>query len=120
LAITSNPRYESARLGEAQVAAWLQSQGFQVIATNFRRKALELDLIASKRRELLFIEVKVRKGIVEDWQQLVPPRKLAALWRGVSHFLSEHPEYGDYTVHLGLALVQKGITWMRLPMETGI
>jgi len=56
---------------------------------------------------------------VDDWQQLIPPRKLSALWRGAAHFLWEHPEYYGFTAHLGLALVSEAegssITWMRLP-----
>jgi Holliday junction resolvase-like predicted endonuclease len=63
--------------------------------------------------------VKTRKGQVDDWQQLVPPRKLAALWRGSARFQHEHPQYSDYTKHLGLALVRENqggsIAWMRLP-----
>lgn len=121
LAITLPLRYKRARRGEALVAAWLSHRGFHVIAQNFRRKSLELDLVATKGRELLIIEVKTRKGHVDDWQHLIPPRKLAALWRGSARFLQEHPEFWDYTMHLGLALVSEGrgesIAWMRLPEE---
>jgi putative endonuclease len=121
LAITLPLRYKRARRGEALVADWLSHRGFHVIAQNFRRKSLELDLVAVKGRELLIIEVKTRKAQVDDWQHLIPPRKLAALWRGSARFLYEHPEYGDYTVHLGVALVLEGreesIAWMRLPGE---
>jgi putative endonuclease len=119
LAITLPQRYKRARRGEALVAAWLSHRGFHVIAQNFRRKSLELDLVATKGRELLIIEVKTRKAQVDDWQHLIPPSKLAALWRGSARFLEEHPNYSDYTIHLGLALVeekeQQTITWMRLP-----
>jgi Holliday junction resolvase-like predicted endonuclease len=105
------------------VAQWLSQRGFLIISQNFRRKALELDLVAVKGRELLIIEVKTRARPMEDWQQLIPPRKLSALWRGAARFLWEHPEYSDHTVHLGLALVAEGtgssIAWMRLPAEDG-
>lgn len=124
LAITLPLRYKRARRGEALVAEWLSQHGFQVIAQNFRRKSLELDLVAIKGRELLIIEVKTRSRAVDDWQHLIPPRKLSALWRGSAHFLWEYPEYSDYTVHLGLALVSEGmestIDWMRLPAGPGI
>lgn len=119
LVITLPLRYKRARRGEALVADWLSHRGFHVIAQNFRRKSLELDLVATKGCELLIIEVKTRKGHVDDWQHLIPPRKLAALWRGSARFLQEHPKYCAYTIHLGLALVEEkdrqSITWMRLP-----
>jgi Holliday junction resolvase-like predicted endonuclease len=113
--ITSLKTYERARQGETEVAQWLTQHGFRLIARNFRRRSLELDLVACKDHDLLIIEVKTRSDPVDDWQQLIPPRKLQALWRGIERFLLEHPEYLDYTVHLGLALVAKGIQWMRLP-----
>ncbi len=103
------------------MAAWLAERGYQVIAQNFRRKSLELDLVAIKGRELLIIEVKTRNAPIDDWQHLIPPRKLAALWRGSARFLMEYPDYCDYTVHLGLALVEEkgqSITWMRLPANS--
>ncbi|HET9238745.1 MAG TPA: YraN family protein [Oligoflexus sp.] len=119
LVITLPLRYKRARRGEALVAAWLSHRGFHVIAQNFRRKSLELDLVAVKGRELLIIEVKTRSAPIDDWQHLIPPRKLAAIWRGSDRFLNEHPEYMDYTIHLGLALVTEKcgvpVAWMRLP-----
>jgi putative endonuclease len=122
LAITLPLRYKRARRGEALVADWLSHRGFRVIAQNFRRKSLELDLVATKGRDLLIIEVKTRKAQVDDWQHLIPPRKLAALWRGSARFLQEHPTYHEYTMHLGLALVTEknsvSIAWMRLPTVT--
>ncbi len=103
------------------MAQWLSQRGFHIISQNFRRKALELDLVAVKGRELLIIEVKTRGRDMDDWQQLIPPRKLSALWRGSARFLWEYPEYSEHTVHLGLALVSEGtrpsIAWMRLPAE---
>jgi Holliday junction resolvase-like predicted endonuclease len=123
LVITLPLRYKRARRGEALVAEWLSQHDFQVIAQNFRRKSLELDLVAIKGRDLLIIEVKTRSTAVHDWQHLIPPRKLSALWRGSARFLWEHPEYCDYTVHLGLALVTEkktaSINWMRLPPGAG-
>jgi Holliday junction resolvase-like predicted endonuclease len=123
-AITLQPRYKRGRRGEDLVSAWLSQRGYQILAANFRRKSLELDLVASKGRQLLIIEVKTRRTKVDDWQQLIPPRKILALWRGSARFLWEHPEYCDFTVHLGLALVLEAgdpsITWIRLPTEPEI
>lgn len=123
-AITLPPRYKRGRRGEELVSAWLSQRGFYILAANFRRPSFELDLVACKGRELLIIEVKTRRIAVDDWQQLIPPRKLSALWRGAERFLWEHPEYGDFTKHLGLALVSEAkastITWMRLPARPEI
>jgi Holliday junction resolvase-like predicted endonuclease len=49
------------RAGEASAKAWLQAQGYQVLAERFRRRngvAGEIDLIVIRDATLSFVEVK--------------------------------------------------------------
>ena len=48
--------------GEEQAAAFVQGQGYQVLACRWRCRYGELDLIAENERFLCFIEVKLRKN----------------------------------------------------------
>ena len=48
--------------GEAQARQYLQHQGYHLIAQNFSCKYGEIDLIVSKGRLLVFVEVKQRAG----------------------------------------------------------
>ncbi len=48
-------------LGEAQAAAYLQQQGYQIIMRNFRTKIGEIDIIVSKNNCLYFVEVKKQR-----------------------------------------------------------
>lgn len=48
--------------GEAIAAAWLEEHGYRVLDRNFRTRFGEIDLIARQGRELVFIEVKTRRG----------------------------------------------------------
>ena len=48
--------------GEALAAQYLQKKRFKIIATNFRTRFGEIDLIAANRRYLVFVEVKLRKS----------------------------------------------------------
>lgn len=53
-------------LGEELVAKFLMKRGFTVIDRNFRRKWGELDVIATRRNVLHFVEVKsVSKGVFD-------------------------------------------------------
>ena len=48
--------------GEACAAAYLQKKGYRIVAKNFRTRYGELDLIATKGKYLVFVEVKTRKN----------------------------------------------------------
>lgn len=50
------------RWGERQARLYLEAEGYVIIATNFRRRAGEIDLVAIDGDELVFVEVKTRRG----------------------------------------------------------
>ncbi len=50
------------RSGERFAAGWLEARGFRIVERNWRCAAGELDLIAERDGELVFVEVKTRRG----------------------------------------------------------
>ena len=48
--------------GEALAAQYLQKKRYMIVATNYRCRFGEIDLIAANRKHLLFVEVKLRKS----------------------------------------------------------
>ena len=48
--------------GEKLATDFLKSKGYRVIATNYRYKHAEVDIIAIAEDLLVFIEVKTRSG----------------------------------------------------------
>jgi len=48
--------------GEEQAAQFLRKQGLKILARNYRTPVGEIDIIASSKHELLFVEVKTRRG----------------------------------------------------------
>ncbi|MGH9135479.1 MAG: YraN family protein [Acidimicrobiales bacterium] len=49
--------------GEAAVAAWYESQGYEVLARNWSCRDGELDLIVRRARTIAFCEVKTRSSL---------------------------------------------------------
>lgn len=49
------------RAGEAYTADWLQKQGYQILARNWRCRYGEVDIIAQKGDTVAFVEVKTRR-----------------------------------------------------------
>ncbi len=50
------------RLGEDAAAEYLKSQGYRVLECNYKNKIGEIDIIAQKGEDLVFVEVKTRSS----------------------------------------------------------
>lgn len=55
---------ETGKQGENQAVAFLKKAGYTVLATNWRYKHLEIDIIAQDKKELVIAEVKTRASNV--------------------------------------------------------
>ena len=55
---------ELGKKGEDVAAKYLNDKGFKVLALNARFRTGEIDIVASKKGELHFVEVKSRKSVV--------------------------------------------------------
>ena len=58
----SSNRTAEGRGGEELAACYLRAMGYQIYFRNFRCRFGELDIVARRNRELLFVEVKTRSG----------------------------------------------------------
>ena len=82
------------RLGEAFAKKYLQRQGYKIVAERFRTGFGEIDLVASRRDTLLFVEVKARHSrIFGDALEAVTPKKLRHFQKAVTVFLRAQPQY---------------------------
>ncbi len=50
------------RLGEDAAAEYLKSNGYKILKCNYKNKMGEIDIIASKGEDLVFVEVKTRSS----------------------------------------------------------
>ena len=57
-----NSRADLGRWGERQARLHLEAEGYGIAATNFRCRAGEIDIVAIDGDELVFVEVKTRRG----------------------------------------------------------
>lgn len=76
-------RARTARRGEALAALFLRLKGYMIEARNWRCALGEIDLVATDRDTLVFVEVKTRAsrsaGLPEEAVTAVKRRRLVAL-----------------------------------------
>jgi putative endonuclease len=81
---------ELGKKGEDFAADHLQKQGYSILARNFRfGKIAEIDIVAMKGKEIVFVEVKTRaSNYLNKASIMVPRQKQRQIMKAASHFLT--------------------------------
>lgn len=76
--------------GEEQAVQYLRRQGLKILERNYRTPVGEIDIIARSKKELLFVEVKTRRGTGFGLpQEAVGLRKQQQIIRTAQWYLKE-------------------------------
>ncbi|PJE58080.1 MAG: YraN family protein [Candidatus Portnoybacteria bacterium CG10_big_fil_rev_8_21_14_0_10_36_7] len=76
------------KLGEDLASQFLENQGYQIIDKNFFTRYGEIDLIAQKGNEVLFLEVKTRSSSLYGYpEQAVDAKKIKHLLEAIKLYL---------------------------------
>lgn len=96
--------YHAGLSAEESVARDYTTRGYSIEARRFRRKSGEIDLIARKGAEVIFIEVKKSKTHASAAAAL-SDRQLARIFATASEFLATEPSGQDTPSRIDVALV---------------
>ena len=79
--------------GERVAAAHLEAKGYRVLATNFRVREGEVDIVAERGGVVAFVEVKTRRGdAMGSAVESVDARKAERLLLAAEAFAQERPD----------------------------
>lgn len=80
--------------GEALAIDFLLQQGYQVLHKNWRYSYYEIDIIATKKEKLHFVEVKMRSSASFGYpEENVTKKKFRKLLNAADEFLYQHQQY---------------------------
>lgn len=83
------------RRGEQLARDWLEGAGYRILEANCRTSSGELDLVAEEGGELVFVEVKSRRGdAFGSPLEAVDRRKQARIIRCAREYLSRRRSHG--------------------------
>jgi putative endonuclease len=89
-----DPRRALGAAGEARAAAFLETQGYRILARKVRAGGVEIDLVAARGRRVVFVEVKSRSSpSAFAAEEAVDFRKRARLVRGAAAWLAQQPRH---------------------------
>lgn len=77
--------------GEQIAADYITKNGFNVLERNYRYKRAEIDIIALKDDQLIFVEVKSRNGTFFGYpEEAVDERKAEMIMMAANHYIFEN------------------------------
>ena len=79
------------RTGERLAAEALTQRGYCILEQNYRCRHGEIDLVAEEGQDLVFVEVKTRRGVAYGLpEEAITARKRQKLREVASHYLDAH------------------------------
>lgn len=83
------------RRGEDLARRFLEQAGYRILVANYRTRAAELDLVAEEGGELVFIEVKSRRGdLFGSALEAVDRRKQGKIVLAAREYLARERAHG--------------------------
>ncbi|MDQ3541341.1 MAG: YraN family protein [Chloroflexota bacterium] len=99
------------RNGERLAQTFLESLGYRFVARNWHCASGELDLIMLDGNELVFVEVKTRRGERSGRAgEAVSPSKATKLLRAAEWFIAQHAEHHDRVWRCDLVAITMSVS----------
>ena len=90
---------QTGKLGEAIAEEYLQKKGYKILEQNYRTKYAEIDLIARQGKELVFVEVRTKRGeLFGTPEESLNKRKLRKLWLNARSYAARKGWQGAYRI----------------------
>ena len=104
--MSPTPRRRLGDRGEERARRFLEAKGYAFLAANWRCAAGELDLVMRDGDEVVFVEVKLRRGeAMGRAEEAVSSAKGRRLLASGEWFLADRPDLGDAIWRIDLVAI---------------
>jgi putative endonuclease len=106
------------RRGEDIAARFLEQHGYSILDRNWRCRQGEIDLVARDGSELVFVEVRTRRGTaMGSPEESITPRKQARLVAVASAYIQQHDfQEGSWRIDVVAVAVDRSGAVVRLSL----
>lgn len=85
------------KAGERHARLLLEAQGYTFVAANWHCRAGEIDLVMVRENDLVFVEVKTRRGDrAGRAEEAISPGKAQRMLDSAEWFVADHPEFQEH------------------------
>ncbi len=103
----SGNRQKIGKVGEQKAHSFLLEKKYQIIETNWRCLKCEIDIIASKNKELIFIEVKTRTNTIISEENLISIPQQKRIIYAADYYIKKNKI--DLNVRFDLIFVERAL-----------
>ena len=96
---------KTGKLGEQKALSFLIENKYKIIETNWSYQRCEIDIIASKYKELIFIEEKTSTNSIISQENLISISQQKRIIYGADHYLNKNKI--DLNIRFDLIFVEK-------------
>ena len=103
---TEKTAKERGDMGESKVVEFLESEGHDILARNYRKKFCEIDIISQKDEKIYFTEVKYRRDTMRGTPfEMINAQKQQRMRFATEVFFKSEPSFQDFQPELAVASV---------------
>jgi|TARA_B110000971_G_scaffold62317_1_gene63711 putative endonuclease len=100
-------RQKIGEVGEQKARSFLKKNKYQILETNWRYHKCEIDIIASKGNELVFIEVKTRTNTIISEDNLISIPQQKRIIYAADYYINKNKI--DLNVRFDLIFVERAL-----------
>jgi putative endonuclease len=100
----SKTTYQTGLAAEALCRFALRVKGYRILASRYKSRLGEIDIIAMRGKIVALVEVKARASKREAIES-IHLRQRERLQRAASEFLARHPRFNDHNIRFDVMLV---------------
>jgi putative endonuclease len=98
--------FQTGVTAESRAAAYLVERGYAIVARRFKSPVGEVDIVARRGDELVFVEVKARRRL-DDAALSVTPRQQRRIVAAAEAWLAAHPDDGRCEIRFDVILAAR-------------
>ncbi len=100
-------RKKLGKWGEELAREYFQKRGYEIVEQNWQKRSGEIDLIARKDEEIVFVEVKTRTTPFGGYgEEAVNKSKKQKIKKTLDRFLRENMEYQQYRPRVDILVIE--------------